>query len=150
MWFILGVCYAVVEILSRGYTFLEMIWIGGLCGVLIGLLNENPQFKINSMRVQCLIGTLITVFIEFTSGYIFNIKMHMNLWNYDGIPFNLKGQICLRLSVAWFFLMPFAIYMDDLIRWLLFNEKRPEGGIFANYKLLFFGKKLDYKLIKNK
>lgn len=140
MWFLLGLCYAVIEILCRGYTFLQMVWIGGLCGVLIGLLNEMPYFRNQRIWMQSVIGTVITLIIEFTSGYLFNIKMHMDLWNYTGIPCNFMGQICLRTAVGWFFLMPLTIYVDDWLRWKLFKEPRPKGGILMNYKMLFTGK----------
>ena len=44
LWFVLGMCYAAIELLWRGVTYLPMIWIGGLCGLCIGLLNQNPAF----------------------------------------------------------------------------------------------------------
>lgn len=140
LWFIMGICYALVEILFRGFTFLQMIWIGGLCGVLVGLLNEFSAFKARRIWQQSLIGTGITLSIEFISGYIFNIRLSENLWDYSKVPFNFMGQICLRTAIAWFFLMPFTIYLDDWLRWKLFKQKKPSGGPLENYKLLIIGK----------
>lgn len=56
------------------------------------------------MWQQCLIGTLITLVIEFVSGYILNIKLGLDIWDYSSIPFNLMGQICLPYGILWFFL----------------------------------------------
>jgi uncharacterized membrane protein len=139
LWVIFGLCYAGMEILYRGYTFIEMVWIGGLCGVLVGLLNQMPIFSSLRIWQQSFIGTGITILIEFVSGYIFNIQMHLNLWNYNNIPLNFMGQICLRAAIAWFFLMPFVIYLDDWLRWKLFNEPRPNGNLLSNYAALLRG-----------
>lgn len=140
LWFVMGILYALIEILFRGFTFLQMIWIGGLCGVLVGLLNEFSVFKARLIWQQSLIGTAITLLIEFVSGYICNIRLREHLWDYSRVPFNFMGQICLRTAIAWFFLMPFAIYVDDWLRWKLFNQKKPDGGPLENYKLLIYGK----------
>lgn len=140
LWFVMGICYALIEILFRGFTFLQMIWIGGLCGVLVGLLNEFSAFKTSRIWQQSLIGTGITLVIEFVSGYICNIRLREHLWDYSRVPLNFMGQICLRTAIAWFFLMPLAIYVDDWLRWKLFNQKKPRGGLLENYKLLVYGK----------
>ncbi|MFO7161082.1 MAG: hypothetical protein DIU81_006275 [[Clostridium] cellulosi] len=139
LWFVLGMCYATVELLWRGVTYLPMIWVGGLCGLCVGLLNQHPFFCGCRMWQQCLIGTLITLVIEFVSGYILNIKLGLDIWDYSSIPFNLMGQICLPYGILWFFLMPFAVYLDDWLRWKLFYEKKPRGGPLANYVMLFTG-----------
>ena len=140
LWFILGLFYAAIEILFRGYTFIEMVWIGGLCGAIVGLLNQFSIFTARRIWQQSLFGTFVTLLIEFLSGYFYNIRLHLDLWDYSKMPFNFMGQICLSTAVGWFFLMPFAIYIDDWLRFRLFNEPRPKGGIFSNYIALFKGK----------
>lgn len=139
LWFVLGMCYATVELLWRGVTYLPMIWVGGLCGLCVGLLNQHTFFCDRRVWQQCLIGTLITLAVEYVSGYILNIRLGLHIWDYSRVPCNLNGQICLPYAVLWFLLMPFAIYMDDWLRWKLFNEKHPRGGPFAVYARLLTG-----------
>jgi uncharacterized membrane protein len=140
LWFVIGMCYATVELLYRGYTYVQMIWIGGLAGVLIGLLDCHPAYYNRRMWQQCFLGTLIALAIECGSGLILNRWLHLHIWDYSCLRYNFRGQICLRAAVAWFFLMPFAIYLDDWLRWKLFSEPKPAGGILHNYGLLFRGK----------
>lgn len=140
MWFVIGMCYVTIELLWRGVTYLPMLFVGGLCGLCIGLLNQRPSFYDRKIWQQCLIGTLLTLLIEFVSGYILNIKLGLNIWNYNGVPGNLMGQICLPYAAFWFMLMPFAIYADDWLRWKLFSEPHPKGGLFINYVKLLSGK----------
>jgi uncharacterized membrane protein len=139
LWFVLGMIYVTVELLWRGVTYLPMIWVGGLCGLCIGLINQHPTFCDRRMWQQSLIGTLTTLFIEYISGYILNIKLSLGIWDYSTMPLNISGQICLLYAFFWFLLMPFAIYLDDWLRWKLFYEKRPVGGILANYEALLTG-----------
>lgn len=140
LWILLGMGYTTLELLFRGVTYLQMLWIGGLVGVLVGLLNEHPAYYNRLMWQQCLLGTIITDVIEFISGYVLNIVLHRNIWDYSSMPYNFHGQICLFMTIAWFFLMPFAIYADDWLRYKLFDEEKPEGNVLYNYKRLFTGK----------
>lgn len=133
LFFILGMCYTTIELFARGYTYLQMLFVGGLCGVLIGLLNSKPAYYNRMMWQQCFLGTLITLAVEFVSGMILNKWFKLNIWDYTYLPYNFCGQICLRTAILWFFLMPFAIYADDWLRWKLFNEPKPIGNVLTNY-----------------
>ena len=140
LWFVLGMGYATIELFFRGYTYVQMLWIGGLAGVLVGLLDDHPAYYNRTMWQQCFLGTLITLAVELVSGYIVNIRLRLGIWDYSTMPYNFYGQICMPTAVAWFFLMPLAIYADDWLRWKLFYERRPKGGLIANYIRLFKGK----------
>jgi uncharacterized membrane protein len=140
LWFVLGMCYATVELLWRGVTYLPMIFVGGLCGLCVGLLNQHPIFCDRRIWQQCLIATALTLFIEYVSGYILNIRLGLHIWDYSSMPLNLNGQICLLYAALWFLLMPFAAYLDDWLRWKLFDEAQPPGRVLQNYKELFTGK----------
>jgi Predicted membrane protein len=128
-------CYAQIELFVRGVTYLPMTFIGGLAGVLIGLVHKRTHKAPIPMWAQCLLGMLITLDVEFISGCLFNRHWGMNLWDYTGYSYNLEGQICLRLAVAWFFLMPFALWVNDLFRWKFFDEQKPFSP-FKYYKQL--------------
>ncbi len=74
---------------------------------------------------QMLIGACIVTFMEFISGYIINIKLGWQVWDYSNLPFNIMGQICLPFSIIWFFISLVAIVVDDYLRYCLFKEERP-------------------------
>ncbi|AZV56809.1 hypothetical protein [Clostridium sp. AWRP] len=134
----MGAIYMVLEGLWRGWTHISMLVVGGLSAFFIGRLNEHPQFYDKKMWQECLIGTIIALILEFTSGMILNVWLDLDIWDYSNEPFNLYGQICLPYAVLWFFLVPFAIYVDDYLRYKLFEEKKP-AGLLKNYKDLFTG-----------
>lgn len=135
---IMGMLYMGIEILWRGYTDISMLFVGGLCSFLVGRLNEHPKFYDRKMWQQCVIGALITLNIEFVSGLILNIWLGLNIWDYSGMWGNICGQVCLPYGFLWFLLMPLCIYVDDWLRYKLFEEEKPIG-LFENFKDLVTG-----------
>ncbi|OOM82509.1 hypothetical protein CLPUN_02110 [Clostridium puniceum] len=129
----------VLEGFWRGWTNISMLFVGGLCAFLVGKLNEHSTFYDRKMWQQCLIGTVITLFIEFISGLILNMWLSFNIWDYSNTWVNVYGQICLPYAFLWFILMPLCIYVDDWLRYKLFNEEKPLG-VKENYINLFLGK----------
>lgn len=140
IWFLLGMCYATIELLYRGYTYRPMLLVGGLAGLCVGALNERPNFFARKMWIQCLTGTLITLAIEYVSGCILNLRLKRNIWDYCSEPHNLDGQVCLKTALMWFLLMPTAIWIDDFIRHKLFGRQPPPKSPWDNYLMLFRGK----------
>ena len=116
---IFGITYCGIEILYRGRTHISMLFVGGLCAVLIGMINEiTPKMNI---FLQMFIGAVIVTMIEFVSGYIINIILGLNVWDYSNLMFNYKGQISLLFTIIWFFLSVPVIYLDDKLRKILFK-----------------------------
>lgn len=136
---IMGVIYFCLEILWRNFSSPWMVLVGGVCSYLIGKLNEQPLFFERNMWQQCLTGTIITLSIEFISGMILNVWWKLNIWDYSDLPFNLYGQISLYYAGLWMILMPLCIYVDDCLRYKLFNEEKPKG-LLSNYIDLITGK----------
>ncbi len=98
---IMGCVYTNIEMIFRGYTHPSMIIVGGLCGMLAGLINDiTPEMK---MYKQCILSAIIITIIEYISGYILNIKLGLNIWDYKNLKFNINGQISLIFSLAWVF-----------------------------------------------
>ncbi|OOM78928.1 hypothetical protein CLPUN_17840 [Clostridium puniceum] len=129
----------VLEGFWRGWTNISMLFVGGLCAFLVGKLNEHPTFYDRKMWQQCLIGTVITLFIEFISGLVLNMWLSFNIWDYSNTWGNVYGQICLPYAFLWFILMPLCIYVDDYLRYKLFQEEKPLG-LKENYINLCLGK----------
>lgn len=140
LWLVMGLSYALLERLYRGFTYPCMIVVGGLCGALVGLLDEFPFFRGRRIWLQCAVGTGITLAIEFGSGCLLNLRLGVGAWDYRALPCNLFGQICLRAAVGWFLLMPFVIFYDDWLRWRLFAQPRPERSLLRCYRDFFLGR----------
>ncbi|WPC41217.1 putative ABC transporter permease [Clostridium sp. JS66] len=136
--FIMGALYMVLEGIWRGWTHISMLFVGGLAAFFIGRLNEHPKFYDKKMWQECVIGTVIILILEFTSGMILNVWLSLGIWDYSNEPFNLLGQICLPYAILWFLLVPLCVYVDDYLRYKLFGEKKPEG-LLKNYRDLFTG-----------
>lgn len=120
-----GLIYIGIETFSRGYTHFSMFILGGICFLLIGLLNEKISPKL-SITTQMLIGSAIITLLEFVTGCIVNILLGWNVWDYSSESYNFLGQICAKNSFYWFLLSAAAIIIDDYARYYLFGEKRPK------------------------
>lgn len=131
IWFLMGMVYFVIEGIWRipkgGDANVVMLPIGGLCGLLIGSINQIPKFYNMSVFKQSLIGTGIVLVIEYTAGYILNIKMGLDIWDYSNMFFNINGQICLEFGLIWLLIMPAAIWLEDFIRFKFWNEGEGYG-----------------------
>lgn len=119
-----GALYMLLESLWRGHTHWLMFFVGGLCFLCVGVINEIVPWEM-PLYQQMFIGSLVITGIEFVSGCVFNLLLGLDIWDYSNLPFNVLGQICLPFTVLWFFLSLAAILLDDWIRWKLFDEERP-------------------------
>ena len=121
IWFLMGSAYFLVEIFWRmphgESPHPVMLGIGGVCGACVGGINQKHQFRNMPIVLQALFGTVITLLFEYAFGLFINLYMGLNVWDYSNLYGNVLGQICIPFGVAWFFIMPFAIWLDDYLRW---------------------------------
>ncbi|MCL2702587.1 MAG: putative ABC transporter permease [Defluviitaleaceae bacterium] len=141
LWLIAGGCYYVIEGIWRicsngGWANITMLPVGGLCGVLIGIMNQNPKFARKKMVLQAVYGMAVLVVVEFVCGYIMNIRMGLNIWDYSSRPLNFMGQICLAYAALWFLFTPFIIWFDDYVRFKIWDEGERYSW-YTNYVKLF-------------
>lgn len=129
LFFIGGYAYCTVEILFRGYTHISMLVAGGICFLLIGILNEAFEGQI-SLVSQMVISALIVTIVEFIVGVIVNLWLGLNVWDYSNLPYNFLGQICLLYTNIWFLLSLVGIFLDDYLKHYLLGEERPVYKIF--------------------
>lgn len=115
-----GLLYAWIEILWRGYTHWTMFLLGGLCFVIMGLLNEHVFPWKLSLVAQTLISAVVITVFEFITGCVVNLWFGWHVWDYSGLPFNLLGQICLYFFMLWIPLSAIGIVLDDWIRYLVY------------------------------
>ena len=130
IFFIGGILYFIIELLYRGHSHYTMVILGGLCFIIIGLLNENIFEWEMSVVGQMFISSIIITLLELVFGYILNIRLNLQIWTYIDQPYNLYGQICLLYSVIWFYLSLPCILIDDWLRHKLFHEEYNEYKIF--------------------
>ncbi|WP_343248744.1 putative ABC transporter permease [Diplocloster hominis] len=119
-----GGVYYLMEIMFRGYSHWSMAVLGGICFVLIGLLDTKYSLRF-PVWAQMLASAGIITTLEFITGWLLNIKLGLNVWDYGAVPFNLMGQICLPFTILWFFLSFVGIVLDDYLRYWFFREAKP-------------------------
>lgn len=125
--FIGGIIYFCIEVLARGFSHWTMFLVGGICFILIGIINEITP-KMPLIR-QMLLSAIIITAIEFISGCILNLCLGWNIWDYSDEFGNILGQICVKHSIYWFLLSSIGIVLDDYIRHFLFGEEKPKYTI---------------------
>ena len=118
-----GATYVLIEILARGFSHWTMFVVGGICFVLVGIINEVTP-KIPLLQQMILSAAIITA-IEFVSGCILNIWLGLNIWDYSDEVGNVLGQICPSHTLYWFLLSLVGIVLDDYIRHYFFGEEKP-------------------------
>lgn len=119
-----GIIYYFIETLWRGYSYVSMFFVGGLCFVFIGMINVFLSFDTPIWKQQ-FIATVIVTLIELAAGIVLNKWLNMSIWDYSNLPFNLWGQVSLHYSIGWFVLSAAAIILDDWLRYFLFKEEKP-------------------------
>ncbi len=129
MFFTGGFIYCGIEILYRGFSHISMLITGGICFLLIGVV-ENMLGESASVIAQMVVCGLMITVIEFLVGMIVNKQMHLNVWDYSGEQYNLKGQICLLNTNLWFLLSGPAIFLYDFMRYVLMGISLPHYKIF--------------------
>lgn len=91
--------YGFLEVLWRGFTHPTMSIAGGIAIIFINFINRKlSELHILYRAIIC--GAFITV-IEYIIGYVMNIKLGAEIWDYSLMPLNLSGQICFSFSVLW-------------------------------------------------
>ena len=119
-----GAFYIVIELLWRGYSHWTMFFLGGLCFVAVGLLNELLPWN-TPFPIQMILGSGIVTTLEMLVGLIVNVHLGWAVWDYSGIPFNFMGQICLPYSLLWLLLSGTIIVAEDYIDYWCGIGERP-------------------------
>lgn len=122
--------YISVEVIYRGRSHWSMGIVGGLCFLLIGLINNSLSWDLD-LSLQMLLAAGIVTIIEFVAGLILNVWLHLEIWDYSNLRFNLLGQVSVLYTLAWVPLSLVAILLDDWIRHYLFGEKKPTYKLFG-------------------
>ena len=123
-----GLTYVLIELFFRGQTHVSMFFLGGVCFISVGLINEVFSWE-TPLIIQMIIGGMIITLLEFISGCVLNLLLGLNFWDYLNMYGNVLGQICPLFSFIWVMLSGVAIVLDDWIRYLFFGEEKPHYTI---------------------
>ena len=108
-----GTVYVGLEYLWRGWSHRSMFFAGGICFLLLGLVDRAKP----SLPVRCIAGSVIITAVELITGLLVN--RDYSVWDYRGVPGNFLGQICLPFSLLW---LPVGLLAQYLYRFL--NAKK--------------------------
>ena len=130
LFYFYGATYVTIEVFFREHSHWTMFLLGAICGILIGKLNERVSWNV-PIWLQMIAGGCIVTALEFVWGYVLNIVLQLNLWDYSNMWGNFMGQICPLFSLAWCLISGVAIILDDYLKYWFFDEEKPK------YKLWF-------------
>lgn len=119
-----GTAYVFLEYLFRSRSHWTMFLLGGICFLYAGLQSRlggaGEPFWAPLIRVW-----LFVLAAEFQTGCLVNIILGWNVWDYSKLPGNILGQSSWQFAVLFLPLCAAAIFLNDSIQWLFFNEKKP-------------------------
>ena len=124
-----GSFYVTLEVLWRERSHWAMLVLAGFVFITIGLLNQIWGWETGLIK-QVLVGTAIATIGEFITGCIVNLWLGWNIWDYSDLKFNLFGQITPQFIALWIPISLLAIVLDDVLRYVIFNEELPRYYIF--------------------
>ncbi len=123
LWSVGAMTYGLLEILSRGFTHISMGILGGICFIIIDVVNTRASI-IKRLSVRMLLCAFIITVLEFITGIIVNVWLRLAVWDYSEVPMNFCGQICLYYCVVWYLISYFGAFMSLTVRQLIFREDR--------------------------
>ncbi len=110
-----GLLYGLAELLWRGWTHWAMILCGGLCFTLMYLISMAEM----ALLKKWILSAAVITTVEFFTGCLVNLRLHWQVWDYSGMPYNLLGQICPQFLLLWFALSIPGIAVCTLLRRLI-------------------------------
>lgn len=119
-----GLLYNIIEVMFRGWSHWTMFFLGGICFVCLGLINELMPWEMVLWK-QILIGALIITSLEFLTGCVVNLWLGWAVWDYSNMPGNILGQICPQFFLLWLPISLIGIVLDDWLRYWMFDEECP-------------------------
>ena len=94
---------------NRGFMHGPFLPIYGSGAIMVLLFALPLKDHLGGIFVSGMIGATL---LEYVTGTLMEALFHVRYWDYSGRPYNIKGHICLRSSVAWGF---FSILMIKVL-----------------------------------
>ena len=106
--------YSLLEILWKGSTHWSMALDGGICLVMINVINS--RFKCRTLSFRAFMCTLFITVLELLTGIVFNLHLKMDIWDYSDRFMNFYGQVCPLYSFLWFLLSYIILFVTERFR----------------------------------
>ena len=109
----------------KSLKILLNIFVYGTGGLLLFWITYIPIFKmLDFLLLFMLLGSVICSVVELGFGILFNIKLKLNLWNYETkikignkvIKLNILGQVDIIHFVLWGFISIPVYWLSNLIK----------------------------------
>ncbi len=120
-----AVGYTAIELLWRGHSHWTMTLCGGVC--LMFMYVTEKHYSQSPVWKRCLAGSLFISSAELLVGFLVNILLKWNVWDYSERFLNLFGQICPLYSGLWFLLCIPCGYLCRGLRKFLIPAEEAEG-----------------------
>lgn len=124
IWALGGSIYYGFEIIFRGFSHWTMYILGGICMLFIYIQGKMIHWE-DSLAIQITRCTIFVTAMEFIAGIVLNKWMHLNVWDYSRLPFQLFGQICLPFTIIFSGLCALGILFSGYIGYLFYGEEKP-------------------------
>lgn len=135
LFILFGCFYVTIEVFFRGYSYPLMFLVAGIASVLIDKLNNKISWDM-SLPLQVIIGTVIILILELTSGLFALHVLGVRMWDYRNMPWNIfEGLLCPQFALIWMIMTLGIIVMADAINYYwLHDEERPYYVLRRNGK----------------
>lgn len=122
--FLGGCLYYGFEILFRGFSHWTMFLLGGICLVFFTVQGRMVHWEDPLWR-QILRCMVFVISMEFITGIIVNKWLHLGVWDYSNLPFQIFGQVCLRFSIIFSGLCALGIILGGYLLYWMYGEEKP-------------------------
>ena len=129
-----GTLYFILEVIWKTFNNRtdQISWTMLILAIILSICLERCGAELPwniPLSLQAMICTAVITSTEFLSGYILNVILKLDIWDYSNMPFNILGQICPQFMFLWYILSLIFIPVFDWIRYII------EGGDKPRYKL---------------
>ena len=124
LWAVGGCLYYSFEIIFRGFSHWTMFVLGGICLQFFTFQGRIVQWEDPLWR-QILRCIVFVTSMEFITGIIVNKWLHLAVWDYSRMPFQLFGQICLPFMVIFSGLCTLGILLSGYLLHWIYGEPKP-------------------------
>lgn len=125
LWALGGCIYYGFEILFRGFSHWSMFVLGGICLIFFAVQGKMVHWEDPLWR-QILRCVIFVTSMEFITGIIVNKWLHMDVWDYSELPFQIFGQICLQFAIIFSGLCAVGILLSGYLLYWIYGEEKPQ------------------------
>lgn len=140
--FLTGFCiFITIEVLFRQYSYVWSGVLGGISMLLLDKINDNISWDLDLFWQAMIGGTEVTI-LELITGLIAKYTPLLPImWDYNNLPLNFDGIICVPFSIVWILLSVIGILLADAINYYVFEDSIvPHYTLFKYFKFQFHRK----------